>query len=652
MSKVVVNNTTRTVTVTSTGKTGPVGLNWRGEWAEGVEYQARDAVYHDGSSYRCVEAHTSNEVDEPGASDKWQVIALGSDVEGVATVAGIAGSVQTVAENAGAVALAAEKMGAIEAAPQAATDANNAAERAETAAQDVEGVAAVAANLPVVLAAPGYASAAAGSAATASAQADRAEAAAGNAFVNANVYPDVATGRAAVADGEQFQVLVGDEYVRYRRDSASTQTEVGRYPSSPVVKRAQLDASETALAARRGVSGRERPKAAVVVLLGQSLNAPWSTAVETKAAPIAKIPVGGLAITTWGYNTTNAEWTGNWSELASAVDFTEGVGQTPASGIVNALAGSKYSRVYVGDAAIGARSLQVLTRLGPITSVNAILHRFCQIAHEDGYDPEVMFYTAHGEANAAAATSENDYFALGMEYYGKVQLYAAQAMQKPGYLAPVVFTYPNQTSNGDAGQRDIAIKAAIKRIAEALPNAINLGPIYQWPMGTDRVHPLPASYVLRGEAVGKVLKEYTTFGSIYQPLRITDVRLDGTEFVATFSEPVARDDTTPFGQNLNTSYAKDGFEWVDNGSFIAISSLTYEGWKVRGALASEPSGTMDQQVLRVASQATAATLANGPEINAGSLIRAQSAGWPSIYNPSYINYKWAMPQSYNKVRQG
>lgn len=81
-----------------------------------------------------------------------------------------------------------------------------------------------------------FAGAAAGSASSANTDADRAVLAAGNAFVNANVYADVATGRAAVANGEQFQVLAGDEYVRYRRDSSSTQTEVGRYPSALMVQ--------------------------------------------------------------------------------------------------------------------------------------------------------------------------------------------------------------------------------------------------------------------------------------------------------------------------------------------------------------------------------------------------------------------------------
>src|SRR5690554_2942529 len=67
---------------------------------------------------------------------------------------------------------------------------------------------------------------------TAQAAATDAQAARDAAFVNADVYPDVSTGLAAVADGGQFHVLDGDEIVRYRRDSSSSQTEVARYPSA------------------------------------------------------------------------------------------------------------------------------------------------------------------------------------------------------------------------------------------------------------------------------------------------------------------------------------------------------------------------------------------------------------------------------------
>lgn len=61
--------------------------------------------------------------------------------------------------------------------------------------------------------------------------ADRAELASEVAFTNADAYEDTAAGLAATSDGEQFQVIQGDEFVRYRND-AGVAVEVGRYPSS------------------------------------------------------------------------------------------------------------------------------------------------------------------------------------------------------------------------------------------------------------------------------------------------------------------------------------------------------------------------------------------------------------------------------------
>lgn len=75
------------------------------------------------------------------------------------------------------------------------------------------------------------------------------------AFVNANAFADIATGRAAVADGQQFQVAIGDEIVRYRRDSSSTQTEVARYPAGQAV--VALDGALGQLAAILGQAYEE-----------------------------------------------------------------------------------------------------------------------------------------------------------------------------------------------------------------------------------------------------------------------------------------------------------------------------------------------------------------------------------------------------------
>lgn len=52
-----------------------------------------------------------------------------------------------------------------------------------------------------------------------------------------DVFPSLETGRAAVADGQQFEVSSGGEIIRYRRDSATTQTEVERFPSAAGVNR-------------------------------------------------------------------------------------------------------------------------------------------------------------------------------------------------------------------------------------------------------------------------------------------------------------------------------------------------------------------------------------------------------------------------------
>src|SRR5690554_7362211 len=65
---------------------------------------------------------------------------------------------------------------------------------------------------------------------TAQAAATDAQVARDAAFVNADVYDDVAAGIAGTSDGEQFQVVEGAEVVRYRNESGSA-VEVARYPT-------------------------------------------------------------------------------------------------------------------------------------------------------------------------------------------------------------------------------------------------------------------------------------------------------------------------------------------------------------------------------------------------------------------------------------
>lgn len=397
-----------------------------------------------------------------------------------------------------------------------------------------------------------------------------------------------------------------------------------------------------------GAPGPVNPDAAIVVLLGQSLNAPRNAIIQAEGAPGAKMPFGGGSIANWQYHAHNATHIGHWSELASAVDFEERGGQTPMVGIVNTITGGKFARTYIGSAAIGARDLETLMTGGPVINLWAMLHRLCALARADGFDPEVFFYTAHGEANASTATTEQAYYDLGIEYYGRAQLYAAQAMRKPGYVAPIVFTYPAPGTIATLTYAEI--KEAIRRLAADLPGGIDLGGIYHWPTESDRVHPTQAGYIERGEAVGRALRAYAEEGRKLDALHITDVTLSGTEFIATFSEPVQRDASLGVGEALNASLAEDGFEWFDNGSQIGITALVYEGGMVRGTLASAPVGEIGQQVLRIASQTISGALAAWPANLSGSLVRAQGAGWPSLHDPTYTNYVWAAPQVFDAVR--
>ena len=277
----------------------------------------------------------------------------------------------------------------------------------------------------------------------------------------------------------------------------------------------------------------------------------------------------------------------------------------------------------------------------------AAIFRLCEIARSDGYEPEVVFYSAHGEANAASATTEQAYYDLGVEYYGRLQLYAAQAMRKPAYVAPVLLTYPAQQNAiaGNTGEHDRNIKEAIRRLCFDIPGLRDAGAIYQWPVGTDRVHPDPGSYVLRGEQIGRHLRLVAAGTPPAAPMRITGVSLSGANFTITFSKPVVRDTVLNVGQNLATATAEDGIEWFDNGAALAVSagSLVYSGNTITGTLTSAPIGTLAQQTVRIAEQYTSATLTAGPTNLSGSVVMSNEAAWTANYGGTSM-FDFAIPQ--------
>lgn len=397
------------------------------------------------------------------------------------------------------------------------------------------------------------------------------------------------------------------------------------------------------------ISNPLAPRAVIVILLGQSLNAPRGSTVQSSGGPagFAYMPAGGTSITDWDFFSGNATHTGHWNELATAVPYSEGSLQSPGAGIAQQLEGGVFSRSYIGNVAIGARDLQTLMTGGPLTNAYATIFRLCEIAIAEGYTPEVVFYSAHGEANAFSGTSISSYKSLAVEYYGRLQLYAAQAMRQPGYVAPVLLTYPAQQglSAGNLGENDRDIKEAIRQLCLEQPGFYDAGAIYQWPVSADRVHPEVGSYVLRGEHVGRMIRLITLGQAPSSPLRIISASLTGSSFTLTFSKPVARDTSLNVGQNLATATAEDGVEWFDNGVALAINdgSLVYNGNTVTGTLASVPTGTLAQQTVRIAMQYTSSTLTSGATNLSGSVVRSTEPAWSANFGNTPM-YDFAIPQ--------
>lgn len=63
----------------ASGATGPQGVaggstNWRSDWLISTAYVKDDAVAHNGSSYICTSAHTSDALTEPGVGANWQTV--------------------------------------------------------------------------------------------------------------------------------------------------------------------------------------------------------------------------------------------------------------------------------------------------------------------------------------------------------------------------------------------------------------------------------------------------------------------------------------------------------------------------------------------------------------------------------------------------
>lgn len=380
-------------------------------------------------------------------------------------------------------------------------------------------------------------------------------------------------------------------------------------------------------------------KAAVVILAGQSLSSVrTSQPVLLSTAPNSYMPVGGptFAQISAAYNDAMMG-----TPLASTVALSETVGQSPVAGVASTVVGGAFSRAYLFS--IGQPGLPILNNIVKAGKLNmrAAVHRLCDAARADGYEPVVMYYLCTGEADSDAGTSIATFLDRSSKFVSAARLTAAQAMGNPNYVAPVFATYANQMWNGAS---DRTVKEALRQ-AGLNPGVYVLGPSYPYPVDNDRIHNTNIGMIYRGEFVGKAMREWFTDDTEPAALSITDLTLSGTTFVATFSEAIVRDATLNCGENLNTANAVDGLEWSDNGTDLAISSLTYGTNTITGTLSATPTGTTAQQVLRIAEQYTPGTALINYANVAGCIVRAATAGWASSYNPSYTHYRWAIPQS-------
>lgn len=114
------------IEVRSAGTQGAAGLVWIDTpWAAETEFALRQAIYHNGTSYRVRVAHVAATENEPGTGEDWEdfwsIIALGTESEAVETVAAHIEDVEAAADNMAAIIAAPD---AAEAAAESAAAAN------------------------------------------------------------------------------------------------------------------------------------------------------------------------------------------------------------------------------------------------------------------------------------------------------------------------------------------------------------------------------------------------------------------------------------------------------------------------------------------------------------------------------------------------
>lgn len=459
------------------------------------------------------------------------------------------------------------------------------------------------------------------------------------------VYATTAAGLAATTTGKYFSVPSPDsaEYLILYLNNAGVAVEQKRYPSTSAfdsIYRERFQASRANFLASNVERANYSKRAAILVLVGQSNNVPRGTPISGSVSPDVKMPVGGNSMTYWPFSSTNADWVAKHTDVASAVTDAQGASENPGSGMALAMLGGTFSRVYMCSVALGSSSFTRLQTAGPIANCQATISRLCDIARADGFEPYVVFDTHHGEQGAFNGDSEATYYSQGWAYYRQIQSFAANAMRRVDYDAPILFHMPVAygTFGTAANMRNVA--KAIVRLARDIPGGIMLGGSYQFPI-TDGVHQSNVGMRKKGELAGQLLRDYFSQRGTFQALQMVDAVWSGATVTVTFNKEIVYDTTLTFGTSLNATNALAGFEFTDDGAFIKINAISVQGRKAVLTLNAAPTGTT--QLVQIASQAMTGSPTTF-QLTAGSQIRTNAVAPLSIYDYTTQLYDMAAPQ--------
>jgi hypothetical protein len=171
----------------------------------------------------------------------------------------------------------------------------------------------------------------------------------------------------------------------------------------------------------------------------------------------------------------------------------------------------------------------------------------------------------HGESDAANGRSRANYTADMIDWVDQYNVHRRDGFRT---LRPVPMVYNQIANMNPAGAFDIAI--AQRDAAAADARLLLAGPKYQYTY-SDGTHLRSTSERQAGEMLGKVLRRSLKEGVTWVPLKIRDATRAGAVVSVRFWVPVGAlvIDTTLIAAATNY-----GFEYVDDGGVVTISSVT------------------------------------------------------------------------------